>query len=262
MKKLIAVMTCWKNTAKADAQRATWVKDIREQGSADVVFFCGAPKGDHKLNSDGYWERAGDQVTLFSVDDSYFGIPDKVRAICRWAYAYGYEYVMKCDDDVYIAPKRFPALPLDGQHYVGRFRGPHGIFPAHFASGFAYWLSRRAMEDVFSSKNADWMDERYVANRLALDGIFGYNDPVNYKVTGPFTPASAILNRRALQDGTVFCEYKASQQAEMHACLKDALPILNHPGLRQVPQVSITQAQFDAVPTDKPAQHKIERYLR
>lgn len=256
MKHLISIMTCHKNYDKAEAQRQTWVKDVRALGFADVVFFLGYPTklSDRMPKADEVW---------LSVDDSYLGLTKKVQAMAAWSVAHGYTHRSKCDDDVYAVPKRLAALPIAEHDYVGRFRGPHGIYPAHFASGFFYTLSRKADEIIASTAwNGDWLEERFVANRLALDGIFGYNDPVNYKVTGPFTPASAILNRRALQDGTVFCEYKASQQAEMHACLKDALPILNHPGLRQVPQVSITQAQFDAAPTDKPAQHKIERYLR
>ena len=262
MKKLLAIMTCAKNAAKAEAQRATWVTDIRSQRSADVLFFRGAPAGNLRLNSPGYWERNGDEITFFDVDDSYFGIPAKVRAILKWAYARGYDYVMKCDDDVYIVPSRFPSLLLCGHDYIGRFRGPHGNYPAHFASGFSYWLSERAMGILSQSENKDWMDERFVANRLAMEGIFGYNDSVSYKVCGPTVSAKEILKRKMLADGTVFCEYTAHQQAELHALLRHLPPVTGHPGLRQVPKVNITRAQFDAAPTDKPPVHKIEKYLR
>lgn len=253
MRKLIAIMTCRKNADKAAAQEATWAADIRKSGSADVMFFYGGvPMPLHE--TPGY--------VWLNVDDSYYGIPEKVRAICRWALLHGYDYLMKCDDDAYIAPLRFPALPLRGCDYVGRFRGPHGNYPAHFASGFAYWLSRRAMQIVGHSQSLDWMDERFVANRLALEGIFGYTDSVNYLVTGPFTPASAILQRKVLSSGTVFCEYSAKQQYEMHKYLRFAPPVVGHPVLREVPRVSITLEQFNAPPKDKPAQNKIEKYLR
>lgn len=250
-------MTCHANRAKANAQRATWVKDIREQNrDIDVVFFLGA----RHLGSDA--GRRADEVWFDDVRDDYYGIPAKVRAICRWAVEHGYDYVAKCDDDVYIAPLRFVHLPL-GADYIGRFRGPHGNYPAHFASGFFYWLDTAAAHIVgWESDNSDWMDERFAANALALRGIFGYNDPVSYVVSGPMVAGVDVVKRPILQRGTVFCEYRANQMEEMHAALRNAKPITDHPGLRQVPQVSITRAQFDAKPIDKPPVHKVERFMR
>ena len=252
MRKLIAVMTCQKNRVKADAQRATWVKDIREQGT-DVVFFLGPPGP-----KDSPFAKQ-DEVFLFGVDDSYWGIPDKVIRICQWALENGYDYVAKCDDDVYIAPLRFAALPL-GADYIGRFRGPHGQYPAHLASGFFYWLSAAACVHIQRSGrlNRDWMDERYVANLLALWNIYGYTDPVNYIVSGPYTSGQEILNRKILASGTVFCEYRANQMQEMHDALRFAEPVPGHPGLRAVPTVRITQLQFEARCTDRPPAHKVE----
>ncbi len=246
-------MTCHKNRVRADAQRATWVKDIREQGTADVVFFLGPPGP--KDN-----QFAGqDEVFLFGVRDDYWGIPDKVIRICQWALEHGYDYVAKCDDDVYIAPLRFAALPL-GADYIGRFRGPYGQYPAHLASGFFYWLSASACVHIQRSMrlNGDWMDERYVANLLALWNIWGYTDPANYLVTGPFTCGKEILNRKILASGSVFCEYGPQAMLEMHAALRFAKPVPGHPGLRAVPRVSITQLQFEAKCTDRPPAHKVE----
>jgi len=247
-------MTCHANRAKANAQRATWVKDIREQDSADVVFFLGRPANQ-------LYASPHDEVWFRDVDDTYFGIPEKVRRICRWAVEHGYEYVAKCDDDVYIAPLRFAQLPL-AAHYIGRFRGPHGNYPAHFASGFFYWLDTAAANIVAWEKdNGDWMDERFVANALALHGIFGYNDPVNYMVCGPMVSGDIARTRPILMNGTVFCEYRANQMEEMHAAFRFAVPVFPHPGIRQVPSVSITREQLDAAPVDKPPVHKVERFL-
>lgn len=251
MKKLVAVMTCLHNRPKADAQRATWVQDLRAQGT-DVVFFLG---GLCKSQRD-------DEVWLPNCDDSYYGIPEKVRRICRWAVERGYDYVAKCDDDVYIAPLRFAALPL-GAAYIGRFRSPHGNYPAHFASGFFYWLDVAAAQIVgWAEDNGDWMDERFVANVLASKGIFGYNDPVNYLVTGPHRCGGEILNLEVLRSGTVFCEYRANQMQAMHDALRFVQPVPGHPGLRQVPRVRITDAQLAATPVDRVPQHKVERYMR
>ena len=256
MRWLIGVMTCHKNYDKAEAQRQTWVKDVRALGFADVVFFLGEPikLSDRMPKSDEVW---------LPVDDSYLGLTKKIQAMCAWSAARGYDYHSKCDDDVYAVPTRLRALSIEGYDYSGRFRGPHGNYPSSFASGFFYTLSQRADELVARSIwNGDWLEERFVANRLAMEGIFGYNDPVSYKVCGPTVSAKEILKRKTLADGTVFCEYTAHQQAELHALLRHLPPVTGHPGLRQVPKVNITQAQFDAAPTDKPPVHKIEKYLR
>jgi len=256
VRKLVAVMTCHRNRAKADAQRATWVKDLRAQGT-DVVFFLGNPPNASALD-EGYRHAGSDEVWL-DVRDDYWGIPDKVISICQWALEHGYDYVAKCDDDVYIAPLRFAALPLCAD-YIGRFRGPYGQYPAHLASGFFYWLSASACVHVQRSGrlNRDWMDERYVANLLALNGIYGYTDPTNYLVTGPFTCGKEILDRKILQAGAVFCEYRANQMQEMHDALRFAEPVPGHPGLRAVPPVNITRSQFEARCTDRPPAHKVE----
>jgi Galactosyltransferase len=256
MRKLIAIMTCHANRAKAEAQRATWVKDVREQNSdTDVVFFLGQPPISSSF-------ALQDEVFLYRVDDTYYGIPEKVRRICKWATEQRYDYVAKCDDDVYIAPIRFAHLPL-GQSYIGRFRGPHGNYPAHFASGFFYWLDAAAARIVSTTPdNSDWMDERFVANSLALHRIYGYNDPVNYMVCGPSMCAEIASTRPMFKNGTVFCEYRANQMEDMHKFFREAQPVANHPGLRQLPQVDITAEQFAVKPVDKPPQHKVERFMR
>ncbi len=115
MRKLIAIMTCNAKRAWADAQRQTWVKDIVRSGYADVKFFYGAPK-----TAVSAYVMEDDEVWL-GGDDSYAGIPLKVQGICRYAVDHCYDYVAKCDDDVYAVPGRFPSLPLTAG-YIGRFR--------------------------------------------------------------------------------------------------------------------------------------------
>lgn len=244
MKKLVAVMTCHANVARANAQRRTWVPFIREH--ADVQFFLGAPP----KTLDGSPEP--DETWFPDVVDDYRGIPLKVQRICQWAVERGYDYVMKADDDVYIAPKRFPALPLTGD-YVGRFRSPAGRYPAHFASGFAYWLSQKAAAIVAGTHwNKDWMDERFVANALAHFNVFGYTDPVNYLVTGPHLEGAEVINRAILHAGTVFCEYKNPKaMMSMHAALCNMPPVPNHPGLRAAPAVYCSEELLYAPPCDQ-----------
>ncbi len=252
MRKLIAIMTCQKNRQKALAQQSTWVADVRAKGYADVRFFYGGPAPAIQFSEDVYLD----------VDDSYYGIPAKVQAMCRWADRYGYDWMAKVDDDVYVAPERLPYVPFGCADYIGRFRSPYGkVYPVHFASGFTYWLSNHAMLAVAETPlNGDWMDERFVATALARRRIWGYNDPINYVVSGPYTSGKE-LRGRALGNGTFFCEYRADQMLEMHEAFRDADPVLNHPGLRLQPKVEVTEEMLRSKPGDSIPPHKIERYL-
>jgi hypothetical protein len=258
MRKLVAIMTCHQRRAWADAQRKTWVKDVVAHGYADVKFFYGAPR-----SAGSAYVMEPDEVWL-GGDDSYRGIPLKVQGICRWATEHCYDWGAKVDDDVYIVPDRFPNLPFGVAHYIGRFRGPHGrVYPPHFASGFTYWLDNPAMQIIADTPwNGDWMDERFVATCLARHGIFGYNDPINYLVTGPHLDAATILSRPILKSGTVFCEYGPAAILELHKVMKDLQPVAGHTGLREVPRMAVTDAILRSAPDDRIAQHKLERYYR
>jgi Galactosyltransferase len=254
MKKLIAIMSCHHKCAWANAQRQTWVKDIVARGYADVKFFLGRPD---------YDEYAGpelDEIWL-PVSDGYRSIPLKVKLICQWAVEHGYDLVAKCDDDVYIIPDRFPALPLGGD-YVGRFRTPYGkVYPVHFASGFFYCLTRRAAEIVANTPwNGDWMDERFVATSLAYRGLFGYTDAVSYLVTGPHVDAKALLPNPTFNRGTVFCEYNPASIRALHEELKNVGPCsAPHPGLIKQPEVVVTAEMLASPPGDDVPQHKLNR---
>ena len=252
MRKLVAIMTCHQRRAWADAQRQTWAKDVVARGYADVRFFYGAP-----TSAGSAYVMESDEVWL-GGDDSYRGIPLKVKGICDWATEHCYDWAAKVDDDVYMVPDRVPYLPLGAAHYVGRFRPPYGkVYPPHFASGFTYWLDNHAMQIVANTPwNDDWMDERFVATALARHGIFGYNDSINYIVSGPHLDAAGILSRPIMSAGTVFCEYGPSAMLGLHKAMRNLQPVGNHPGIRMVPSVTVTDEILRAVPGDHIPTHK------
>ena len=252
MRKLVAIMTCHHKAASAHAQRQTWARDIVGRGYADVKFFFG--QGEHR-------DALPDEVRLFCPDD-YRGIPLKVQAICKYAVEHCYDYVSKCDDDVYVVPERFKTLPIEPADYVGRFRTPYGtVYPAHFASGFFYTLSNRAADIVAHTPwNGDWMDERFVATALARHGIFGYHDTVNYMVTGPHLPPHQILNTDAFRKGTVFCEYAPREMHAMHLAMRHLTPVPHDFQLKHQPQVIVTDEILRAKPNDDVPLHKIGRH--
>ena len=250
MRKLIAIMTCNAKRAWADAQRQTWVKDVVSSGYADVKFFIG--QGPHA-------DAKPDEVRLFCPDD-YTGIPLKVQAICKYAVAHCYDFLAKCDDDVYVIPGRFPALPLTAG-YIGRFRSPYGkVYLVHFASGFWYWLDNRCAKIVADTPwNGDWQDERFVATALARHGIGGYMDSINYMVSGPSLVGAAVLNHDIFRHGTVFCEYGPKDMHAMHLAMRHLNPVANHPGLMKQHLPIVTEEILRSKPTDKIPPHKLVR---
>lgn len=145
---MIAIATCRARRHQADAQRRTWAA-----GLANVHFFVGG---------DGPAERE-DEVVL-PVDDSYAGLPAKVKAIMAWALERGHDSVLKLDDDVYLVPSRLPRY--EGFDYVGNFRMRNGNFPSDYCSGFCYLVSRQSMEVIASAPLTDNMEDRWVGNTL------------------------------------------------------------------------------------------------
>ena len=168
MKTLIAVMSCHKRLH-------TWIKAIRETWlplvpkSADVRVFVGRPAGAATLSSE------FPDVIQLTCDDSYAGIPEKVRAIMGWSVAHGYTHTLKCDDDVVLKPVPLLSSGYQNYDFIGKENRPLSPFPVPM--GFNYWLSRKCAEIVSKSPlPIDHDDERWVAEMLSKEGILLHND--------------------------------------------------------------------------------------
>jgi hypothetical protein len=158
MNLLIAVTTCAARRHQADAQRSTWARNL-----ANVRFFVGDI------------EARENEISL-PVDDSYAALPHKVQHMNRWALENNYDAVLKIDDDVYIVSDRLNRLVID-RDYVGNFRAPTGSSPAPYASGFAYFLGKRAMTAIANGPFPDDINEdRWVGNTLASPTYTKYDD--------------------------------------------------------------------------------------
>lgn len=96
MRILVAVTNCWARRQRQEAIRNTWLKDIPP--TIDVRFFLGRALGTVPPLKD-------DEV-LVDVDDGYRSLPAKTRAICRYAFAHGYDWLFKSDDDAYVQLQR------------------------------------------------------------------------------------------------------------------------------------------------------------
>lgn len=163
LKLLFAIVSCHKNRQRREDCRATWLKDLN--GAADYKFFLG--QGTSVLEED--------ELQL-DVPDDYNNLPIKVREICRWALEHGYDYMLKVDDDTYVFPERmfFNVVPHD---YVGR----HNVTSAAhcrkgFCSGFAYWLSRKAMEVMIYGKPDILWEDQWAGGWLSKHDILPHDD--------------------------------------------------------------------------------------
>lgn len=209
MKILVAVTNCWMYRKRQEAIRNTWLKDVPEH--VDVKFFLGRPPAG--TPTDGSVKINPDEI-IVDVDDSYTGLPAKTREMCRYALKNGYTHLFKTDDDVYVQLGRLVAAnSRDLGDYVGRKRGPSGVWPAPYASGFSYWLSQRAMNLIAEAKlTDDPAEDRWVGNTLLSAGMGCVGD-YRYVVTNS-TRNSLSYNEGPRKGNPVItaCEFETERE--------------------------------------------------
>lgn len=152
------------DNVRSSAIRNTWYKDAA--GKIDVKFFYGRwPAEATRLPQD-------DEIFLDVLDD-YYSLPVKVQTMFQWCLDEGYDQVLKCDDDVFVYIDRLLGdfRPTDYKGYqVSAVDGP-------YASGTAYWVSRRAMQLIVNEPwNGDWAEDKWVGKTLLKHGIALEND--------------------------------------------------------------------------------------
>lgn len=180
---LIAIVNCRSRQNWAKAVRESWQQRAISAG-ADVRFFVG--RG----------ETPAEGAVELDCDDSYQGLPDKVREILKWALQRDYDFVLKCDDDVVLHPELILVSGFDKHDFTGHEHVKDSPVPY----GFNYWLSKKAMEIVAKeplpagSNN----DEAWVTHTLKRKGIFLHHDP-RYCLHDGFGTVSFNQERRPLR---------------------------------------------------------------
>lgn len=198
---LIAVINCHTRQIYQDAVRETWLPLVQ---GADVRFFRG--RGATR-------EPLPDEVFLDCGDD-YASLPDKVRAIARWALEHSYIYMVKLDDDVIIKPHQL-IVSIQGD-FIGH-RNDVRPFPVPF--GFCYTLSARSMKLVADAElPVGNNDEVWVTDTLAKEGIVLRHNPKYVMYTGKQEDFAASMTRplrapprskfiRSVEDPFAWCMY-------------------------------------------------------
>ena len=202
MKLLIAIMTChrldyymddctvdyldqrgWRchdQQARVNTIRETWIKDI--PADVDYKFFYG-----NRLRQDKerrvqrkveLREPSSDEIFL-DCGDQYTANPDKMKAICAWALAHGYDYILRCDDDTFIYPDRLLATNWAQFDYVGA-----GFRTDMFHPGGCMFLSRRAMEFIAQGSPTGYADDLWIGQLLRDKGIKLANEPTMHNKWG------------------------------------------------------------------------------
>jgi len=186
MKPLIAIISHAKSQMR-DVIRETWLTKLPQ--GVDYKFFLG-----------GTGESKQDEVYL-DCNDSYNGLIEKVKAVVRWAYDHGYDYVLKLDDDTVIKPVEMLASDYNQHDFVG---SDNGDFPKQECVtcgrtdcrqitgkyttpwGFAYWMSRKSMSLLYDASlpTHGRNDECWVAHVLGEQDIKMHHDNRYFIHTG------------------------------------------------------------------------------
>ena len=167
MKILIAVTCCCGHEAQAELLRTLWTKTVPAE--VDCFFFYGRGP---------YIMRRNDEIVL-DCGDGYDDLTEKSKAIYAWALAHDYDYVFDVDDDTYVRVERLLASDFASFDYVGRLSTISGVYAS---GGPGIWLSRRALEILVREPVTDTVDDRWVGNTLAKNGIRLHHD-VRYCVS-------------------------------------------------------------------------------
>jgi hypothetical protein len=147
--------------------RETWIPAIPAE--LDYKFFLG-PCG-HRGPKD-------DEVFL-DCDDSYGGLPSKVRAIAKWALEHGYDFMVKIDDDVIFRPKLFTYSGYQNYDFTGNLNEDRSAVAVPW--GFCYVLSKRSMEIMSAAQlPGNHNDEMWIAHTLIPHGIILHREPRFY----------------------------------------------------------------------------------
>lgn len=185
----------------ANIVRSTWLPQV-DKTKADALFFVG--RGDKTVPAD---------TIELDCDDSYAGLPEKIRAIARWAKEHDYAYVMKVDDDVILKPNAVLSSGYDQFAYCGRAnRKPNNEDPFWVPMGFAYWMRKDVLDFIVNAPlpvNND--DERWVAQHLYAHGVELQNDSRYHLYTGglldlPPRPNRPLRRGKYLQNISSFAE--------------------------------------------------------
>ena len=146
LKVLFLVMSCVKYRDRQKAVLDTWYPQLADRCQFRII------EGGHV----GPAREEGNKL-LLPCPDGYWSNPTKVLTALRYAQShFEFDYLVKCDDDMYLHVERFFSLDTADADYIGVHihDRPAG---KRFASGGLYLLSRRSVSQIleFSESHSE-----------------------------------------------------------------------------------------------------------
>lgn len=209
MKALIAITSCARDVINGNNQaiRDTWVKKLSLIREFDYKFFIGiaSPKSInqelpdfqnsyHNLSSQlilpsiplDRTALQGDEI-LLDAPDGYPYLPYKIRESRRWALNEGYDYIFKCDVDVFVHPMRLKYCGFENYDYMGSpsplegreaelLKALNYPLPGSYAGGVGYSLSRKACEAIVNAPINILAEDVWTGYNLYINGIYLHAD--------------------------------------------------------------------------------------
>lgn len=192
MKILIAVLACWKydypqwvghplhrkTDHRLQALLSTWWPEIKKVEGMDGRFFLGRPSETSLLPA----AIIAESVVL-DVADDYNSVKGKTRAMCAWACATEFDWIVPIDDDTAVdVPFLARTLESLDYDYAGQVIGDYCY------GGAGLVLSKRAAEIIASAEVPDdaakqvaipgdiWVAKVLKSAEIMPNHIVGFND--------------------------------------------------------------------------------------
>lgn len=161
---VVAVISCRANAGLQALSRTLWADELARNHGIETLFVSADPELKSPV------EAAADGSVCFRASDAYLDLPHKVACFMDWlkGRAGAFDYVFKCDDDLYLFPERFAAFcdRLEGDYCGSVLDGP---MPA--ASGCGYFLSARAIDAICENQDyflAQGAEDRMVGEVMQM----------------------------------------------------------------------------------------------
>jgi hypothetical protein len=140
MRIAVLICSCHANERKRGAVRDTWVKRL----TPDMPYYFYVGRGND-------WKP---DVVVFDVADGYNDLPPKTHmAITQAVNTIAFDWLIRLDDDTFLAPERLPGLIAEMESYGAAYFGSERCRDSRYATGGAgVVLSRKAAEIVAYSQ--------------------------------------------------------------------------------------------------------------
>lgn len=207
-------MTCHGYDYKLDADTVDWLQNQRcniqkERITAirdtwlgicltDYRFFYGRGMG-RTLQSD---------EVMLPCGDKYIDNPAKMKEICVWALAHGYDYILRLDDDTFIKPSELINKTCWSMYDYS------GSAEKDFHPGGCLFLSAKAMREIVSARVTHHADDLWIGRVMQSAQIKLHHIE---EIQNDFGPRYNVTVETALPTAFAYHSCKPEVMRELYA---------------------------------------------